>query len=862
MKNISKKTFLLLSFLFFSTYNILADTVLTENNLHATLSIVTNYILEPEKMQPPTLKDIVPSETTDSNIIVEVHGEVGYKVFVNGVEVDIIALDGTVKIVLDLVFGENTFTLILQDAEGNESYPLNIIVTRKDIPLNFSIKGNSSILSTFTSTDAQGVTLSSDGTKAYVAAGKAGLQIVDITNPVTPILIGTLDTNGTAKQVTLSSDETKAYIADYTEGLKIIDITNSVLPTLLGTFNTSGSAYEVALSHDGSIAYVADKYEGLQIIDITNPALPTLIGTFTTSGAVYGVTLSSDSTKAYLADSSSGLQIIDISNPSNPTHISTFDTNGFANKVTLSSDDTKAYVASGSIGGLQIIDISNPSMPTLIGTFDTSGSPQGITLSSDEMKAYVADYVDGLQIIDISNPAIPISLGTISLSGYTYQVALSSLNSLAYVASDTEGLQIIDITTPIPPIYLGSMNIGGEVYTTDIALSSDNLWLYMTTYGELSTWNTPGFYSIDISNSLTPKRVGITYSSQQFNDVTLSSDNTKAYVAHSDTGLDIIDITNPASLTPISTFDVDGSAYAVTLSSDDTKAYVTTTSSYTPRKLQAVDIRYPLTPTLIANLDINGPITLSKDGTKAYAVDYTSGLQIIDISNPFTSILLATFDTAGMASVNQKITLSSDGTKVYVSDSVSGLEIIDVSDPLTPTLLGTCSTNGTPYSITLSSDESKAYAVNERGLVHIDISNPIAPKLLPNYRLPFSYIFNLAISSDNTKAYVSGDFGSELQIIDLTIDTLHIPRNFITKNIELSIYAGSEIILDLAVSSDRNDIVTIGSYDHQLTYNEYNNQVINIPITSLTDKTGQTIVTVSLSTATQTVTRTLYLTVY
>ena len=469
-------------------------------------------------------------------------------------------------------------------------------------------------------------------------------------------------------------------------------------------------------------------------------------------------------------------------------------------------------------------------------------------------------YSSGLQIIDISNPAIPISLGAIHLSGYTYQIALSSVNLLAYIATDHVGLQVIDVTAPIPIRTLGSISIGGEVYTTAITLSSDDSWLYMTTYGELSTFNSPGFYSIDVSNALAPKRLGETTSVQQFNDVTLSSDNTKAYVANSDAGLQIIDIINPAVLTYLSTYDTDDSAYAVTLSSDGTKAYVTNTTP-TTRNLQIIDIRYPLTPTLIANLDISGPITLSKDETKAYVIDFDSGLQIIDISNPFTPILLSTFDTAGVASANQKVTLSIDETKAYVIDSVSDLEIVDISNPTVPTLLSTFDTNGTPISITLSNDGFKAYIVTYGGLMTVDISNPSTPKLLDNYPLSF-FPSHLTLSSDNTKAYVAGGFGSELQIIDLTIDTLHIAKNFMTSNIALSIYAGDEITLNVAVPSDRNEIVTIGSYDNQLTYDEYNNQVVNIPISSITDKTGQTIVTVSLSTATQTVTRTLYLTVY
>ena len=66
------------------------------------------------------------------------------------------------------------------------------------------------------------VTLSSDGTKAYVAADKAGLVIVDISDPAHPTELDSYDTAGYALDVTLSSDSTKAYIADNLNGLVII----------------------------------------------------------------------------------------------------------------------------------------------------------------------------------------------------------------------------------------------------------------------------------------------------------------------------------------------------------------------------------------------------------------------------------------------------------------------------------------------------------------------------------------------------------------------------------------------------------------------------------------------------------------
>ena len=100
---------------------------------------------------------------------------------------------------------------------------------------NFSI--SPSLLSTYNTPYANDVTVS--GRYAYVAAGGSGLQIIDISNPSSPTLIGTYNTPNFAYDVTVSGNY--AFVADGTSGLQIIDISNPSSPTLTGSYNTAGS---------------------------------------------------------------------------------------------------------------------------------------------------------------------------------------------------------------------------------------------------------------------------------------------------------------------------------------------------------------------------------------------------------------------------------------------------------------------------------------------------------------------------------------------------------------------------------------------------------------------------------------------
>ncbi len=58
-----------------------------------------------------------------------------------------------------------------------------------------------------------------------------------------------------------------AYVAAWENGLQVIDITNPQSPAIAGSVDTPGKATDVYVS--GSYAYVADNESGLQVIDIS-----------------------------------------------------------------------------------------------------------------------------------------------------------------------------------------------------------------------------------------------------------------------------------------------------------------------------------------------------------------------------------------------------------------------------------------------------------------------------------------------------------------------------------------------------------------------------------------------------------------
>jgi hypothetical protein len=188
-----------------------------------------------------------------------------------------------------------------------------------------------------------------------VADRDRDLQIIDISNKESPMIIGNCDIPGYAE--TLAISEEYAFVvyspgwSDYKSGLQVIDISNKENPVKLGKCDTPGNATGIFVS--GEYAFVADGDRGLQIIDISNKESPVGVGKCDTPGNATGVFVSGE--YAFVADGYNGLQIIDISNKEDPVIVNTCDTSGLAEGVAISGD--YAFVADGN-AGLQILKIN------------------------------------------------------------------------------------------------------------------------------------------------------------------------------------------------------------------------------------------------------------------------------------------------------------------------------------------------------------------------------------------------------------------------------------------------------------------------------------------------------------------------
>jgi PKD repeat protein len=146
-----------------------------------------------------------------------------------------------------------------------------------------------------------------DGNYAYVAADVNGLHIFDITDPVNPVWVNSIDTPGWAYDVAVSNGY--AYVADYDSGLQIIDIDPIESAHIVNFLVPLGSVVSVAVAN--GYAYIAGGCD-FKIVDVNPPESASIIKSLDMLSASDVVVLNG---YAYVTDGERGLHIIDVKQP-------------------------------------------------------------------------------------------------------------------------------------------------------------------------------------------------------------------------------------------------------------------------------------------------------------------------------------------------------------------------------------------------------------------------------------------------------------------------------------------------------------------------------------------------------------------
>jgi len=271
-----------------------------------------------------------------------------------------------------------------------------------------------------------------DGDFAYLIVGAQGLLVVDVSDPVDPVEVGSHSTRGYAQAISIDGD--LAFVANRSDGLTILDVSDPMRPVEVSHLDTPGSAWDVLVS--AGVAHVADSQGGLHLVDVDRASAPSSLGAYDTAGFAKAVAV--DRGVAYVAMGDAGIELVDVSNPSEPASLGVLKTFGEANDVAVSG--ATGFVAAG-YGGVRILDVLDPTTPAEIGFIGTEGEAMGLALVGSAL--YVAEGTSGVSVYSVADPANPQRIAQIDTPGEATRLHIHQ--GRVYIADREEGLQIVEV---------------------------------------------------------------------------------------------------------------------------------------------------------------------------------------------------------------------------------------------------------------------------------------------------------------------------------------------------------------------------------------------------------------------------------
>ena len=509
--------------------------------------------------------------------------------------------------------------------------------------------------------------------KAYIATITT-LNVIDLADLARPVQIGELFIGqGWNKNITgISVAGDYVYIAAGNAGLRVIDVSEPVQPIEVGAYEMAGEweyANDVAVS-DGYV-YVAGGFSGLYIMDISLPSNPEKIASYEVNGAARNVAIAGR--YAYVSVLFGGqtmdayLTAVDISVPTHPQGFGTSDPFSYAPSLHgLVIDDNIACIIADETG-LILYDISIPSDRMIIGNYKVFGETTDIDLVDEyiyitERFAGILPFDKGaLRIMDVSNPAAPMEKSHYEVSRGVNSVSV--VGEYAYTATAT-GLEVVDVSDPTNPEFVSSFYAGREA--VDILVIGNYAYIPVD-----NTENPPaemGLYILDISTPSDPKEISFVeipgVGSYGWGD--LAALENSIYVV--DTSLWVIDQNNLSDPSVIGQIQ-DWPATAITVADD----YVYLGNDF--GGITIMNLSNPLEITQVADISF-GPVMggirvmdIYVVGNLAYIANGNT-MRVVDISAPSNPIEIGHFETPGWS---EEVDV---GDNIYVAAGDAGLLLL------------------------------------------------------------------------------------------------------------------------------------------------------------------------------------------
>lgn len=287
------------------------------------------------------------------------------------------------------------------------------------------------------------------GLTAYIATDEYGLAVIDVSQFDRPIALGQLDLPGSNQDIDVDVSRGMAAVAAAEDGLHVVDLSDPMQPLLLRTIATHANQVELV---DG-LAYVAGTT--LQTFD---PRTGGQIDEIDFEGSEM-TGLAREGTMLFTMDRDLILRAVDIGgfamaargavevpNGGGKLFVGTTLVDGEFLTVAYAPDRTAGF------GGMATVDASDPDNLQVISKSDAQpgGAPAEAVVTNGSGIGLIVGIVEPdindptvLRVLDVSDPAENNNRVTdINLPALPFGVAVAS--GIAFVADGTAGLQVVN----------------------------------------------------------------------------------------------------------------------------------------------------------------------------------------------------------------------------------------------------------------------------------------------------------------------------------------------------------------------------------------------------------------------------------
>ncbi len=553
-------------------------------------------------------------------------------------------------------------------------------------------------------------------------------------------LSSSLEVGGPAHALAL--EDRVAYVAAGPAGVRLVDLSDPKRPEILG--DTLVDKEVLGVVAQGGLLVAAAGSDGLFIADVSDPRAPAALGSLMTGGYAFAARLVGAT--IYLADGWGGLRTIDASDPSRPRLLGSLATAGWARAVSV--EGGLAYVAAGS-QGLIVADVSDPAAPTAVGSAPLSGM-QAVGIAVRRDVAYVIDPFEGVQIVGVTSPASLRPIGTWQplLEGWGFAFA----EDRAYVASGRAGLRALDVSEPAHPRDLDGLPT--VAWANAVRGSEDGI--LVSTVPDAGTHEASALIGVDVSDPAhlrprsayaqagRPGRTTFPAEESMFAGsgreaippgpaLGLGTSGSVTLYAN-EWGFLIVDAGSgtPCELAFVQTTPQLHTDLAQSVAVNGDVAFVGASGADGGPQILTVDISDPRDPRVLASVLASNDGGLLLNGRWLYAAasfaldDDVPVLTVLDVTEPSRPRPVGSLKLPAEPRYLSSQSMAFAAGRLFIAAGEGGILAVDVSDPRRPRLAGQLGVPGLAVSVGAAGDHLYVGS-NEAGLLVVQVGPSRGP---------------------------------------------------------------------------------------------------------------------------------------